>query len=274
MEAGLAVPDWPSSFGSFDPIATGYSDPDNPNTRWWHVPPVLAEHGHRLLGALVGLWVVGLALWTWKTDQRRWMHFWGFGALGLVILQGVLGGLRVEWKSLELAVVHAMGAQLFFATAAALTLFTSRSWQIHVLDSATPFQRLRTLAVVTAVAVYVQILLGALLRHPGAGIDLTFILVHVTGSVIALSLILATCAHIRNYFSANILLRRGGWIMMACLIAQMILGMFALMVILYDASQVDRSLAQVIFSSAHLVVGTLLMGTSACVMLCSLRPTA
>ena len=272
MEAGLAVPDWPASFGSFDPIATGYSDPHNPDARWWHVPPILAEHGHRLLGALVGLWVMGLVLWTWMADHRRWMHILVLGALVLVILQGVLGGLRVIWSSLDLALVHAMGAQLFFATAAALTLFTSRVWQVHTMDSTAPARRLRMLATITAVAVYVQILLGALLRHPGAGADMTFILVHVSGSVIALSLILATYVHIRNHFSGSALLQHGGAVMMACVIAQMILGLLALMVILYDVSQADRSLAQVVLSSSHLVVGTLLMGASACVMLCSLRP--
>lgn len=274
MDAGLAVPDWPSSFGSFDPFATGYSDPENPDARWWHVPPVLAEHGHRLLGALVGLWVVGLTLWTWMADGRRWMRYLALGTLGLVILQGVMGGLRVVWQSLDLAVVHAMGAQLFFSTVAALTLYTSGLWQVHAVSSVTPYRRIRTLAVATAIAIYVQILLGALLRHPGAGVNITFILVHVTGSIIALSLILATCAHIRSHFSANVLLRRGGWTMLACVIAQMILGMFALVVILYDAGQVDRSLAQVVFASSHLVVGTLLMGTSACVMLSSLRRIA
>ena len=286
MEAGLAVPDWPSSFGSLDPFTTGYNDPDNPDVRWWNVPDILAEHGHRLLGALVGLWIVGLALWTWIADPRKWMHWLAVTAVGLVILEGILGGLRVVWVSIDLAVVHAMVAQLVFSTATALTLFTSRKWiESHPLIPPAPLSKsiaspanqvadpvLRRLAVLTAIAVFVQILLGALLRHQGSGVDLAFILVHVTGSVIVFSLILATSIRIRTYFASNLMLSRGGWIMIACLIAQVILGMFVLMIILYDASHAQRSLAQIIFASTHLAVGTILMASVVAVMLCSLRP--
>ena len=277
MEAGLAVPDWPSSFGSFDPVATGYSDPANPDARWWHVPAILAEHGHRLLGAVVGLWVIGLVLWTWIADPRKWMRYLALAALGLIVAQGILGGLRVIWESLDLAVVHAMGAQLVFSSAAALTLFTSGDWltrfppgSIGALTVVQPDITLRKLTILTTAAVLVQILFGALLRHPGAGVDLTFILVHVTGSVVALTLILVTAAHIRNHCASNQLLSRGASVMIAMLIAQMLLGVFALIVILYDSLQVSRSLAQMVLSSAHLAVGAVLMATVVCVMVCSL----
>ena len=271
IEAGLAVPDWPSSFGSYDPIATGYSDPENPDARWWQDRPVLAEHGHRLLGALVGLWIMGLALWTWLADSRRWVRLLAVSATGLVILQGILGGLRVIWTSMDLAVVHAMGAQLFFCAAVILTVSCSRTWRMHNIESSPEIRQLRILAGSTAVAVYVQILLGALLRHPGAGVDLTFIIVHAAGSVLVLSLIIVTCGRIRERFSDKPLLNRGAWVMLTCLILQMILGMIALTTLLYDAGQGQRSLAQVVFSSSHLVVGTILMGSCACVLLGTLR---
>lgn len=284
MEAGLAVPDWPSSFGSLDPFATGYSDPANPDARWWHVPEILAEHGHRLLGALVGLWVMGLAGWTWLADPRKWMRILALVLFGLIVTQGVLGGLRVVWESLNLAVVHAMGAQLVFSTAAVVMLPTSRLWLKRyppgsVLPAVATHQvdadaTLRKLAILTTAAVFMQILLGALLRHRGAGVDLTFILIHVTGSVIALCLILALAARVRSHCGSNPLLNRGAWIMIACLISQMLLGVFALTVILYDATQVDRSLAQVVLSSAHLTVGAILMATVVCVMVCSLQKAA
>lgn len=284
MEAGLAVPDWPSSFGSLDPFATGYSDPTNPDARWWHVPEILAEHGHRLLGALVGLWVMGLAGWTWLADPRKWMRILAVVVLGLIVAQGVLGGLRVVWESLNLAVVHAMGAQLVFSTATVVMLPTSGMWLKRyppgsaVATAAGPpvdsDATLRNLAVLTTAAVFVQILLGALLRHRGAGVDLTFILIHVTGSVIALCLILAVAARIRSHCGSNPLLNRGAWIMIACLITQMLLGVFALTVILYDATQVDRSLAQIVLSSSHLAVGAILMAAVVCVMVCSLQRDA
>ena len=271
MDAGLAVPDWPSSFGSFDPIGTGYSDPANPDVQWWQVPPVLAEHGHRLLGALVGLWIVGLALWTIMADPRRWVRIVAISGVGLVLIQGILGGLRVIWTSIELAVIHAMGAQLFFCTAVALTLFNSQMWLAHPMKSSLKTPRLRILAIATVFAVYLQILLGALLRHPGGGVDLNFILIHVSGSVLALSLIIATCGYIREHFDNQPILNRGAWGMLISLGMQMILGLFALGILLYDSGQGIRSLTQVAFSSAHLAVGTILMGTCACVMLGTLK---
>lgn len=271
IEAGLAVPDWPTSFGSYDPLATGYSDPADPDARWWQVGPILAEHGHRLLGALVGLWVVGLALWTLIGDSRRWVRIVAVSAVGLVVAQGILGGLRVIWTSMDLAVVHAMGAQLFFCTAAALTLFNSRMWLEHSIESSPKISRLRALTIATAAAVYIQILLGALLRHPGDGVDLTFVTIHASGSVIALSLVIATCGYIREYFNDKPILNRGAWWMLISLGVQMVLGMVTLTVLLFDSGQGTRSLVQVILSSSHLVVGTILMGSCACVMLGTLR---
>ncbi|NNF04403.1 MAG: cytochrome oxidase assembly protein, partial [Rhodothermales bacterium] len=166
INAGLAVPDWPTSFQSYDPF--------NPWPEWWRVTPVLAEHGHRLLGALVGLMTVVLAAWTWIRDDRRWMRLLGLGAVVLVTLQGLLGGLRVVWVSLDLAVVHACVAQLFFALLASMILFVSPSWDaVGHARRATDVdrRRVRRAAVLTPLAVYVQIILGALLRHPGTGID-------------------------------------------------------------------------------------------------------
>jgi len=271
IEAGLAVPDWPSSFGSYDPIATGYSDPENPDVRWWQVGPILAEHGHRLVGALVGLWAIGFALWTLVADARRWVRVIAVSAVGLVVIQGILGGLRVIWTSTDLAVVHAMGAQVFFCIAAALTLFNSRTWFEHFIKSSPKSRQLRTLAISTAITVYLQILLGALLRHTGGGVGMNFIVIHVIGSVVALSLIIITFGFIREYFRDYPVIDRGSWWMLLCVGLQIVLGVIALIVLLHDSGQGDMSLAQVLLSSSHLIAGTILMGSCACVMLGTLR---
>jgi len=271
IEAGLAVPDWPTSFGSYDLIATGYSDPNNPNVRWWQVGPILAEHGHRLVGALVGLWIIGFALWTFIVDVRRWVQITAISAVGLVILQGTLGGLRVIWESLDLAVAHAMGAQLFFSTATVLTLSNSRMWFEHSLERSSKILRLRNFAILTGGVVYLQILLGALLRHPGAGIEINFIVVHVVGSVLALSLILITCGYIREHFRNISLLNRGAWWMLISLSVQILLGVVALIILLYDAGASQRSLFQIFLSSSHVVIGTILMSSCACVIATTLK---
>ena len=64
INAGMAVPDWPTSFNSYDPF--------NPWPEWWNITPVFAEHGHRLLGALVGFLTLTLAVWTWGTEFVVW----------------------------------------------------------------------------------------------------------------------------------------------------------------------------------------------------------
>ncbi len=271
IEAGLAVPDWPTSFGSYDPFITGYTDPVDPDARWWQVGPILAEHGHRLLGILVGLWIVGLALWTLIADPRRWVRIVAISAVGLIIVQGVLGGLRVIWISIDLAVIHAMGAQIFFCTAAGLTLFHSQIWQEHSIENSPKIRCLRALIITTVIALYLQILFGALLRHPGGGMDVTFVTIHAWGSMIALSLVLVTCGYIREHFNDKPFLNRGAWWMLISLGVQIVLGMGTLTVLFFDSGQGTQSLVQVILSSSHLVIGTILMGSCACVMFGTLR---
>ena len=163
IEAGLSVPDWPSSYGSYDPF--------NPWPGWWRVTPLLAEHGHRLLGMLTGLLTTVLAIWTWFAERRRWLRWLAVGALALVSFQGLLGGLRVVWLSLDLAVVHASVAQLFLGLIVALAVFTSKGWlTAGALPDDARDARLWRLALAVPGAVWLQIILGALLRHPGTGI--------------------------------------------------------------------------------------------------------
>ncbi len=276
IDAGLAVPDWPSSFGSYDPLATGFEDPANPSSRWWHHLPILAEHGHRLLGALVGLLTVALALWTWRLDPRRWMRRLGFAALGLVVLQGILGGLRVIWVSLDLAVVHALAAQLFFSLLVALALFASKGWlRAESAPAAAPeTKRLGVLAIATVATLYVQIILGALLRHPGAGVHIGFALIHITGAFVVLGLVLATCSRVRQRFSTHRLLNRAAWIMLGAVAMQLMLGFSAFTVLLFETRLARRSTAQVVLNSAHLVVGALLLASAVCLALLAFRRPA
>lgn len=273
IDAGLAVPDWPASFGSYDPVTTGFSDPTNPDARWWQYTPVLAEHGHRLLGALLGLWVLTLALWTWRTETRSWMRRLSGVALGLVVLQGVLGGLRVVWVSLDLAVVHALGAQLLFGLLLAMTLFTSASWlaATGIPREYAGTRRLRLLSAATVIVLIGQILLGALLRHPGGGVHLGFALAHIVGAIAVLGLIVVTCGGIRRDFAANRLLNRAAWVMMGAVFVQLTLGFLAFAVLLIEHRMAMRSTMQVVLNSAHLVMGAALFGAAVCTLLLLMR---
>ena len=251
IEAGLAVPDWPSSYDSYDPF--------NPWPGWWRVTPLLAEHGHRLLGMLVGFLTTVLAVWTWFAESRRWLRWLALGALALVSLQGLLGGLRVVWLSLDLAVVHAATAQLFLGLIVALAVFTSGWWNAGEAADGAPDARLRRLALAVPGAVWFQILLGALLRHPGTGIHPLLGWLHIGGAVLVIIVVAVFVFRIWNEYRDSRVLYRGSWVLAGLVDLQLILGLTAYFVTLDDAGMLQPSNLQVVVNTAHAVVGALLM---------------
>ena len=115
-EAGLAVPDWPLSFGTWMPPMKG---------------GVFYEHGHRMVATLVGLLTLVLAGWLWKRDSRRWVQGLGWLAVAAVIVQGILGGITVLYLlPIPVLVGHASLAQLFFCLILSLAVFTGPSWNL------------------------------------------------------------------------------------------------------------------------------------------------
>src|SRR5205823_2560564 len=140
----------------------------------WRIPHMVGgvkfEHGHRMLAEFVGLLTIALAIWIWRSDERRWMKWLGVAALATVIAQGVLGGLTVlfflPWW---ISSAHATLAQTFFCIVVSMALFTSRSWvetePAKIADAGTP--ALRTLSLCSVAAIVVQLILGAAFRHSG-----------------------------------------------------------------------------------------------------------
>ena len=160
--AGLAVPDWPTSFG-YNMFLYPWSK---------MVGNVFYEHGHRLVASFVGLLTIALVLIFWLCERRVWLRWLAVGALALVIAQGVLGGLRVVLLEDTLAIVHAATAQAFFALTVALAVFTSAEWQnVLARDPLTDGGRLRRLCAVTMGLIYLQAIFGAVLRHTGDRLD-------------------------------------------------------------------------------------------------------
>ena len=273
IEAGLAVPDWPTTFGSMDPFETGFEDPNDPTARWYDRLPILAEHGHRLLGALVGALTLLLAGWTWLREPRRWIRGLALGALVLVIGQGILGGLRVTEVSLVMAMIHACVAQIFFALLVALALFVSKTWQQggFALAPTSEARRLRRLAVATAGVIYLQIVLGALLRHFGTGVDPLFAMIHITGAFVVVGLVAATVSWVRRAFDGVRVFERAAWALFGAVGLQFVLGVLAFLVLLYETQAARRSTLQIVLNSAHLVVGGLLLAAAVVLALLSLR---
>jgi cytochrome c oxidase assembly protein subunit 15 len=157
--SGLAVPDWPSTYGQFMftfPLSK-------------MVGGIFYEHGHRLIASGVGLLTIVLAAWTWRVEPRRWVRRLAVLALGAVVLQGLLGGLTVLFfLPAPVSIGHAGLAQMFFCLTVSLALVTSPGW----IGSRAPVDdaRLRRLAVGVTALAYGQILLGATMRHIGAGL--------------------------------------------------------------------------------------------------------
>jgi cytochrome c oxidase assembly protein subunit 15 len=163
-EAGLSVPDWPTSYG--------YNMFLLPLSKWWRVGGAFFEHGHRLMASAVGLLTAILAIWLWIKEPRAWMRWLGVIAFFAVVLQGVLGGLRVVLLKDEIGIFHAALAQLFFVLLCAITLYSSRWWR-NMLVTRKPVADtagLRTLLLLTTVLVFAQLTLGATMRHQHAGL--------------------------------------------------------------------------------------------------------
>lgn len=161
-DSGLAVPDWPNTYGYFM-FAFPFSK---------MVGGIFYEHGHRLIASVVGLMTIGLAVWAWRVEARAWVRRLAWVALGAVVAQGLLGGITVIYLLPKpISISHAGLAQLFFALVVSLGIFTSPGWRAgfgraEPLDDA-PLARL---ALAVPALVYVQILLGATMRHNDAGL--------------------------------------------------------------------------------------------------------
>ncbi|MEK6249548.1 MAG: COX15/CtaA family protein [Planctomycetales bacterium] len=125
----------------------------------------LVEHSHRLFGALIGMITIALCVSLWCADKRRWLGWLGTAALGLVIFQGVLGGMRVKANDPQLAKLHGCVAPLFFALVVAIVVLTSRWWHTRQAVEHSSAGRLQRLAVFTMILAYLQLVLGAQLRH-------------------------------------------------------------------------------------------------------------
>src|SRR5438876_1133476 len=154
---GLAVPDWPTTFG--------YNMFLFPVSKW--VGGILFEHTHRLMGSVVGFLTIILAVWLWLREDRPWVRSLGVIALGGVILQGILGGLRVTMMKDEIGIFHACIAQAFLGLLVVIALVTTNFWQTLANLRIDPLKltQIKTLAIGITLAIYLQLALGATMRH-------------------------------------------------------------------------------------------------------------
>ena len=247
-DAGLSVPDWPTSFGSLYKI---------PHL----VGGVKFEHTHRMIAQFVGFLSIILAVWTWRADPRRWMKYLGLTALGLVIAQGVLGGITVlYYLPPAVSSAHAALAQTFFCVVILIALFTGQNWVEETPRLEIDHQRpsLFALVLFSIFVLYVQLILGAMFRHHGLSWW-----PHVLNAVTVAIVLTWTSVRALSRYSGLDAVRRPAVTVLALLIAQLCLGFVAFLTrVAWGQDAVQPELPMVVSTVAHVAVGALLLGTT------------
>ena len=260
-DSGLAVPDWPTTFG-YNMFLYPLSE---------MVGGILYEHSHRLMGSLVGLLTVGLFVFILAKDSRKWLKWLGLAALIAVIVQGVLGGLRVTQINRNFAIVHACLAQAFFALLCGIAWFTSREWWEGFGTAsfglqATPkgetpiaeAQKLRRLSLITTCLIYVQLIFGAVLRHTGSRLDMHLLFAFLVALHIFLLArrILGTNGETQRIAPSMLFLLLG------LLAVQLMLGTGAFFAKLTAFGETFAAALTVTITTAHVAVGALMLVSS------------
>ena len=247
-DAGLSVPDWPTSFGSLYKI---------PHL----VGGVKFEHTHRMIAQFVGFLSIILAVWTWRVDPRRWMKYLGLTALGLVIAQGILGGLTVLfYLPPAISSAHAALAQTFFCVVVLIALFTGRNWveEIPLVEIDRERPSLFTLVLFSIFVLYVQLILGALFRHHGLSWW-----PHVLNAATVAIVLTWTSIRALSQYSSLDAVRRPAITVLSLLIAQLCLGFVAFLTrVAWGHDAVQPELPMVLSTVAHVAVGALLLATT------------
>jgi cytochrome c oxidase assembly protein subunit 15 len=262
-ESGLSVPDWPNTYGYFMfffPLEK-------------MVGGIRYEHTHRLIASTVGFLIVVLALWLWRSETRAWVRRLGYIALAAVITQGILGGITVLWYLPDpISIAHASLAQIVFCLTMTVALVTSPGWKrAYATNGPAPDDRmLRRVAAITTGLIYLQIIVGATMRHTGAGLaipdfplmfgqlipphwdpKIAIHFAHRVGAVIVSLAILATTGHVFYHHRMRPELRRPSMLLLALLTTQITLGALTVL-----------SHKEFVINSLHVVTGASVLVTS------------
>lgn len=256
--AGLAVVDWPNSFG--------YNMFLYPLSRM--TGGIYFEHAHRLFGTLVGLTTVVLAAHLVRVERRAWVKRLALLAVGVVIVQGILGGLRVTGTftlstspgamapSITLAIVHGVLGPAFLALMVAIAVFVSTAWTGSLPATATRHATTeRTLSALLVCVVLVQLVLGAIQRHLAKGL-----LVHIAFAIVVLAMAVLVGSRLWGLYEEERLLRRIGKALMIVAVAQVMLGFTAFIAVQALALNAPRAAWEVLLTTAHQGGGSVLLG--------------
>jgi len=273
FDAAMAVPDWPGTYGHNMFLF--------PWSQWFHGPwDLFLEHGHRLLGAAVGIISLLLGAVVWRSNTSSTVRSLAMAAILLVVVQGLLGGARVLLDDKTVAKVHACTGPLFFAVAVAIATATRRSADGRVSEGVGGPPSTRSVASsagapLLVIASYLQLVAGAQLRHLDAAVDpVTFrwlVGIHVAGALVVTAL--AAVVAWANASTATPV-RRWSWGIAALVVGQVLLGCGAWAVAWgvptgllpsgWQPSQavVARSVSGAIVVTGHVVLGMMILGST------------
>jgi cytochrome c oxidase assembly protein subunit 15 len=245
-DAGLSVPDWPTSFGTF------------------HMPRMVGgvkfEHGHRMIAGTVGILTIILATWIWGVEKRRWLRWVAFAAVMAVLAQALLGGITVLfYLPVTISTAHATLGQIFFCLTASLAFFTRPDWkwdETKLEDPSSP--SLQKLTTITTGVILLQLILGAIYRHSKDGI----ITPHVVGACVVTLLVGWVVSTVLMRFSKQAGLLRPALLLGTLVVVQLVLGIGS-----YFMKMAERSAPQplppvVDITTAHVTTGALILLTS------------
>ena len=270
-DAGMAFRDWMTSDGTFFLFYDWLSSAGDK----------FVEHGHRLLGALVGLLSIALVAIIWRCESRAWVRKLSWVILAGVILQGVLGGMRVLLDERVLAMIHGCTGPLFFLLCVTMVVVTSRCWQncqpLEEKSEKSVAKPLFRLAGVCTLLAFLQLVVGAAVRHSprmtgeaAATIFQVAVYFHVIlAFVIVGHVLLLAWRCLRNRLQAG-----GGLALLALVTAQVCLGLGSWLVkygmpgwatsLLGEMTFVNRAddfLPSLIITS-HVALGSLILAVS------------
>ena len=239
------MPDWPTTYGQFM-----FSFPVSKM-----VGGIFYEHGHRIIASTVGVLTIVLAIWLVSTESRRWVRRLGIGALAAVIAQGILGGLTVKYfLPPPVSIAHSGLAEAFFCITIALAMATSARWAQEDLMAEVPGARnLKRLAVATTALVYVQLMLGAAIRHANIGV-----IAHIVVAVFAALMVLMLAMNVLRRVPQSAL-KRQAFCLPLLVAAQIGVGVATFLVRVPKSESGQLDPIQVIVPTIHLAIGALIL---------------
>ncbi|MBZ0170616.1 Heme A synthase [Candidatus Methylomirabilis lanthanidiphila] len=246
--AGLAVPDWPTTFG-YNMFLYPWSQ---------MVGGIFYEHSHRLIGSLVGLLTVALACVLWLKEPGGSVRWLGVVAVGAVIIQGVLGGLRVILTPTgsELALIHGLLAQAFFALIVSVVVLTSAEWkqrpgEIMMTDGGA----IPRFCLLTTGLVYFQIFFGGMLTHIG---DWTVI--HLLSAALVTIHVWRLATRILKHYSNHVTLTRPVTLLVGVVGLQLLLGLGSYVNRFTSLDIPFSTVTRLALPTVHRITGALMLG--------------